>query len=154
MVVDMIEPLSRTFDAFLGQIDNLFAEATPEPGLAISYHPLCLETVLYPVPVGAMFMLQVSTVVLFLVVYRALPILGWVAGTLFTFPALWLEVLRVLVAFPIILAAESFITFVKGTAVWSMMALQMLLQVAGPRICLLTCILWAEVRATTGRSRL
>jgi hypothetical protein len=116
VVIDMVESFSPGFHALLCEINELGAEATPETALTIATNATGFDLILQDLRIrNIMGFLQ-----MLLKALSTVPYLG--AGTAFDLlriaePRLEMEVLRVFVSFPIILAAESFVASREGAAI-------------------------------------
>jgi hypothetical protein len=149
----MVEPLIGALQAFLLQNDNLSTETAPKPGLAISSNSLLVDVLFNCLHRCQMHISQVINIVLTLVEQwrrgrqcRALSIRGWRVETQTAFPALLLEMLRIFVSLPIVLATELIVALAECTTIGAVMTFQMLSQVAEARIALCTRLHGATVR--------
>lgn len=126
IVVDMIKPLVPSLEALLVQLDNLLTEPTPKSRLPISPDLMSLELltdIIFVVdfmPILEMRLKLFSPVKHFGTLFNLI-------GTIFmTSPCFDLVMLRILVSFPVTLAAKGLETSFKRAAVRTSMTFLML----------------------------
>jgi hypothetical protein len=124
VVVDVVEAFSPSIHTLLRKINELGTEATPEAGLTVAANATVFDLGLYDLSIrDVMIFLQMVLEALSAVTH-----LG--AGTAFKLlciaaPCLEMEVLRVFVSLPIILAAKGFVTGQECAAIRPRVTLHM-----------------------------
>jgi hypothetical protein len=120
VIINMIETFSPSINPLLGKIDEFGAKSTPETGLAVAANAAAINLGLDSFSVrSGMILLQVILERVFAVTNLCACASFWLL--LITAPCLKMEVLRVLVALPIVLTAKSFTAVQEGAAVWPRM---------------------------------
>jgi hypothetical protein len=116
VVINVIEAFSPGFHAFLGELNKLGTEATPEPVLAVASNVAYIE--FGPQDLG------IRNIMVFLqMILKALATITHLGtGAAFNFlciakPSLDMKMLGVFVSLPVILAAEGFVACREGAAI-------------------------------------
>lgn len=118
LVVHMIESFVPRFETLLLQCDDLHTEAAPELTLSVAAYASALELFLDGVIAHLRMVLFEMLRKFFTAVEDLRAVTDLTAGIrLVTPPAFELEMLRVLVTFPVVLAAEDLVASLKGAAV-------------------------------------
>lgn len=118
LVVHMVESFVPRFETLLLQCDDLHTEAAPELTLSVAAYASALELFLDGVIAHLRMVLFEMLRKLFTAVEDLRAVTDLTAGIrLVTPPAFELEMLRVLMTFPVVLAAEDLVATLKGAAV-------------------------------------
>lgn len=118
LVVHMVEAFVPRFETLLLQCDDLHTEAAPELTLSVPAYPSPLELFLDGVIAHLQMVLFEMLRKILTAVADLRAVTDLTAGIrLVTSPAFELEMLRVLVTFPVVLAAEDLVASLKGAAV-------------------------------------
>lgn len=129
VVINMIKAFGPRIESFLLELNELGAEATPETRLAVTADATCFELVFDGI--------LIRNLVLFaeMLLEGLLAITHFGAGSSFgslliASPCLQLEMLRIFVALPVILAAKGLVACQEGAAVRPLVPLHVFFQLA------------------------
>jgi hypothetical protein len=124
VVINMVEAFGPSVKSVLFDLNNLFAESAPEPGLAVSSYATFFELTLNDVALELMTACQMLPECFAAVANFATCLGLFVAFLAIASPDLKEKMLAILVSLPVILASEPLVAALESAPVRFLMPLQ------------------------------